>query len=458
MKWAKRLLGVAALVLVSGSVRPVLAQATGRVAVTVTDQLPVGFDFVGFPANCTAAGQTLTCVVDAADLQVADPPVVITVTVTAHPDIASGTYTNTAFVNTAEDPACVGTGCAPVCGASNNVACQDTDIRREASITIDKHDDVVGNVNPGDVFNYFITVTNPGPSTFLGDLTVTDDLPPELSLVSVDGGPQWSCAPVDPVICTFGLSLQAGQSTPTITIKVQLDPNFLGTSVFNQATGTATVDPPVPVQGLLRTEATTGAPGTVVTATDDETTSVVRNSDMAIVKSVSQATAASGGQFNWIFDVTNNGPETATNVVVNDSIPAAFEVLGAFPGAGLNCTNTTSSVQCTAASMAVGASVRVTVQVRVIAGTPAGTITNTATVSSDSVDSDPSNNSSSASIDVAAAESLGPVPPAQNPPGNTQLPRTGSDSGEPMRLAAMLLTAGALAVYVARRRRSVTTQ
>ena len=39
MKWAKRLLGVAALVLVSGSVRPVLAQATGRVAVTVTDSM-----------------------------------------------------------------------------------------------------------------------------------------------------------------------------------------------------------------------------------------------------------------------------------------------------------------------------------------------------------------------------------------------------------------------------------
>jgi len=108
--------------------------------------------------------------------------------------------------------------------------------------------------------------------------------------------------------------------------------------------------------------------------------------------------------------------------------------------------------------MAIGTSVRVTVQVRVVAGTPAGTVTNTATVSSDSVDSDPSNNSSSASIDVAAAESLGPVPPAQTPPGNTQLPRTGSDSGEPLQLAALLLTAGALATYVARRRRSVTTQ
>ena len=39
MKWAKRLLGVAGLVVVSGSVRPVLAQATGRVAAVVTDSM-----------------------------------------------------------------------------------------------------------------------------------------------------------------------------------------------------------------------------------------------------------------------------------------------------------------------------------------------------------------------------------------------------------------------------------
>jgi len=226
--------------------------------------------------------------------------------------------------------------------------------------------------------------------------------------------------------------------------------------VFNQATGTATVDPPVvAVAAPLRTQATTGAPGTVVTATDSETTSVVRNSDVSIVKSVSQATVAPGGEFNWILDVTNNGPETATNVVVDDSIPAAFEVVGAFPGAGLNCTNTSSAVHCTAATLANGATARVTIQVRVVTGALAGTITNIASASSDSTDSNPANNTASASIDVGASASLAPVPPGQTPPANTQLPRTGSDSGEPLRLAALVLITGALAVYIARRRRPV---
>ncbi|HZX53170.1 MAG TPA: LPXTG cell wall anchor domain-containing protein, partial [Ilumatobacteraceae bacterium] len=79
-------------------------------------------------------------------------------------------------------------------------------------------------------------------------------------------------------------------------------------------------------------------------------------------------------------------------------------------------------------------------------------------VSSDSVDSDPGNNTSSASIDVSAAASLAPVPPGQTPPANTQLPRTGNDSGEPLRLAGLMFIAGALAIYVARRRGSITTQ
>ena len=47
------------------------------------------------------------------------------------------------------------------------------------------------------------------------------------------------------MICTFDLDLQPGTSTASITIKVTLDPNFTGPSVFNQATATATVDPPV---------------------------------------------------------------------------------------------------------------------------------------------------------------------------------------------------------------------
>ena len=59
-------------------------------------------------------------------------------------------------------------------------------------------------------------------------------------------------------------------------------------------------------------------------------------------------------------------------MVVSDTIPAAFEVIGTFPAAGLGCTNTANSVQCTAASLANGATLHAVVQVRVAAAATPG--------------------------------------------------------------------------------------
>jgi uncharacterized repeat protein (TIGR01451 family) len=252
--------------------------------VTVTDQLPAGLSFVGFPANCDATGQTLTCIIDPALLHVADPAVVLTVTVRAAADTPAGTYTNLAYVDTPNDSACGGNGCVPVCAASlianvianNNVACANTTIALQAGVKIDKVDNVDAPVNPGATYSYFITVSNPGPSTFIGNLAITDDLPDELHLVSVTAAAPWSCVTADPVVCTYDGSLQPGPGAPVITITVTVDSSYLGDAVQNQARATAFVDPPTPPPPNDGTEVTTGPPGTKVTATDSETTPVVR--------------------------------------------------------------------------------------------------------------------------------------------------------------------------------------
>ena len=433
--------------------------------VTVTDQLPVGFDFVSYPTpSCTAAGQQLTCLVDPANLQVADGPFVITVTVKAHPDAASGTYTNMAYVDTADDPACLGTGCVPVCGTlSNNIACETTQLKRQAGITIDKVDNVTGAISPGATYSYFIKVGNSGPSTFLANLTMTDPLPAELFFVSVSAPSPWTCNNSNPVACTYGAVLQPGTFTPAVTITVQLDPAFTGTSIHNVATAVATVDAPGAnlLSSQLVVDAPAADPGTVVTATDDETTVIVRNANLSIKKTVSQASATAGDQFNWILDITNNGPDLATNVVVSDTIPAAFEVIGTFPSAGLGCTNTANSVQCTAASLANGVTVSAVVQVRVLAAATPGAVTNTATVVTDSTDPDTGDNTSSASITVTTAGSQAPVPPTPTPPASggssVSLPRTGNGSlSGPLTLAGFLFIGGIFSLVIARRRRAAT--
>jgi uncharacterized repeat protein (TIGR01451 family)/LPXTG-motif cell wall-anchored protein len=439
--------------------------ARANEVITVTDRLPVGFEFaLPLPGGCTSLGQELTCSLDPTALQVADPEVVIIVSVHARADATSGTYTNIAYVDTVEDPACVGQNCVPVCGApTNNIACATTQIIRQASLSIRKVADVAV-ISPGQVFNYTITVSNAGPSTFLANLVMTDPLPTGLIFRSVTPGADWSCTGGSTVICHYGLVLQPG-AAPPIVIQVQLDPAAGGSSINNQATATAIVEPPASV-GLALALALDAVPpppadpGTVVTATDDVTVVIVRSANLSIAKSVSQTTATAGDQFNWILDITNHGPDTATNVVVSDTIPAQFEVIGTFPTAGLSCTNTANAVQCTAAALANGATVRSIVQVRVLAAAAPGLVTNTATVTTDGSDSDTTDNTSSASITVTATANQAPVPtpdPGTVVSGGTTLPRTGNSSlGGPLTLAALMVAGGFASLVIARRRRDAT--
>ena len=411
---------------------------------TVTDVLPAGLEFVDFPGNCSVTGQTLTCGIDPALLHVADAAVVITITVQAAADATSGVYRNVAFVDTADDPSCLGADCVPVCipqVVNNNVACADTSVIRDAVLTIDKVDDV-DNVHPGGTYHYTITVANNGPSSFQPNTTMTDDLPASLSLVSVAAPAPWDCSDTDPIVCTLGESLLPGTSAPAITITVTLDASFLGDSVVNTAQAVATIDP-----------------SHAVTTMDTETTPVVRTANLSIDKSVTAETAFIGTTIDWVLLVTNHGPDTATDVVVSDVLPPAFTV-ASVTASGVSCTNTTQTVECTTATLANGASATITVRANVVGSVSTG-VTNTATVGSGATDPDLTDNSDSATVPVARVASGGPVPPPAAGAGvaaaEPQLPRTGGNSPVgPLTLASIMMAAGAVALVIGRRRRIAT--
>lgn len=424
--------------------------ATSTDPVTVTDRLPAGLEFVAYPSNCTPTGQDLVCDINPADLQVADPAVVIVVTVKASAGAAAGTYRNMAFVDTQDDPACVGGDCTPTCDStSNNIACATTEITRGATVTIDKADNVDAPVHPGDTFAYHITVGNSGPSTIL-DLAVTDDLPAGLILQSVSAAAPWSCNNADPVSCSYDQPLNPGDTAPVITINVKVDPAFLGTSIVNEASVVAIV-----------TAMTPQDPAIVSTAQDGQTTAVVRSADLSIDKSVSKTSAAIGDEFDWVLDITNHGPDIATNVAVHDAIPAAFQVMTVTP-TGAACTNTASSVDCTVATLANGGTAKVVVHVKVVATASPGATSNTATVSSDTADPNSGDNSDTASVTVTASSQETPVPPTSggsNGSGTPSLPRTGNGSlTAPLSLAGLLLTGGMISLVIARRRRAATAK
>ncbi|MEZ5298189.1 MAG: hypothetical protein R2697_18545 [Ilumatobacteraceae bacterium] len=152
--------------------------------VTVVDELPLPLQWVSFPDNCEQAGQTLTCDIDPTLMTVGADPVVITVTVRAPADAASGTYVNHVSVTTEDDPVCEPFGdCEPPpCEEAvnnNNVDCEPTPVDRQGAIQIVKTDNVADGVSvlPGQQYEYTLQVTNIGVSTILPGLVVTDDLP-----------------------------------------------------------------------------------------------------------------------------------------------------------------------------------------------------------------------------------------------------------------------------------------
>ena len=95
---------------------------------------------------------------------------------------------------------------------SNNVACASTDVLRQASITVDKVASVT-QVSPGQSYSYTMTVTNPGPSTFLANLKLTDDIPDGLHLDNVIAG-ETGAATTLILWCAPSCRLQPGITAP----------------------------------------------------------------------------------------------------------------------------------------------------------------------------------------------------------------------------------------------------
>ncbi len=417
--------------------------------VTVTDVLPTGLEWVTFPANCTQAGQTLTCSIDPALLPAGGAPVVINVTVRALPGADSGTFVNLASVTTQDDPGPEDPTC-PESPESNNVDCEETPVDREGDIQIIKTDDVSATVVPGQTFNYTLAVKNVGLSTILSGTEVTDDLPAQLSLVSVTGGAGWTCNNADPILCTYGPELAPGASAPDIVVQVRVNTDAQGTNILNNAVVTGAVDRDCPVvpSDLALVEGCN-----LVTDEDDENTPMVANADLAIVKTSSVEQIGPGGSFDWILDVTNNGPGAALSVVVSDTLPSTVTVKSV-SSAEFICANTGNEVTCTRASMAAGSTGRITIAVTVNSATAGGVTENVGRVESVTPDPDRTNNSDNDPVTIVVSEPPVVLPP---PPPEVTIPKTGGSVGGIVTSALWLLLAGGVLIVITRRRRSSDT-
>jgi uncharacterized repeat protein (TIGR01451 family) len=123
----------------------------------------------------------------------------------------------------------------------------------------------------------------------------------------------------------------------------------------------------------------------------------ISGTDLSISKLDSPDPVATGGALTYTITVSNAGPAAACLVTVTDALPAGVSFVSA-SGTGWNCSQSSGVVTCTSNSVAQGAAPAITIQVT--APNSPTTITNTATVSTNSFDPLSNNNSASATTTV----------------------------------------------------------
>ncbi|PZR09767.1 MAG: hypothetical protein DI539_21670, partial [Flavobacterium psychrophilum] len=186
--------------------------------------------------------------------------------------------------------------------------------------------------------------------------------------------------PIPAGITNFSWTGSNGSSGTNVALN-----NAIGLMAVNQVvTYTVTLDVPASYVGALTTQATVTSPNTVdpvpgcsqCTDTDNS----VQDADIVVVNTNNQATYVPGASTSYTVTVTNNGPAAATNVVVNNAVPAGVTN---FSWSGNGVPVTAGALNNTIGNMAVGQVVTYTVTFDVPAGYNAATLVSQTVVTSD---------------------------------------------------------------------------
>ncbi|WP_456378303.1 DUF7507 domain-containing protein, partial [Lutibacter sp.] len=243
-------------------------------------------------------------------------------------------------------------------------------VSNDADIVLTK---VVDNATPntGDTVTYTVTVRNNGPAKVTG-LIVTDALPAGLTygIVSPSDGiwtvPNWNVG-----------TLESGEEE-TIVIEAVVGMDQGGQTLTNTVSNS---------QDQLDSN---------LTEDDASETIVVTSSDLITVKTVSNSIPNEGEIITYTIAVTNNGPDTATNVSLIDNLPVGVTFVSYSTAEG---TYNYGSGLWTIGNIANGATATLNITATVDDGTLGQTITNTTNaVIADQSDPNPDNNIGSVSI------------------------------------------------------------
>jgi len=288
----------------------------------------------------------------------------LTVTVTASACASAGAVVgDTASVTQANEPDR---------DPNNDTVSEETTVRRETDLSLDKSDDGSDAV-AGTDFTYVLKVTNHGPSDSTA-ATVVDTLPTGWRLApSYNPRCRADASDAHLVTCTVE-PLRVGE-TATFTVTASVPPGAAPATASNVAQVTARE--PDPKDGNDE---------------DREPTDVIRQTDLALSKSDDGSDAVAGQNYTYTLEVTNLGPSDSTGATVVDVLPPGWTLAESSNSTCLGDSNDPQSVTCTVGVLPIGAKASFTITASLPPGAVPETVTNLATVTAHEDDPDDGNN------------------------------------------------------------------
>ncbi|MGH3737289.1 MAG: hypothetical protein ACRDT6_16990 [Micromonosporaceae bacterium] len=352
--------------------------------VVATDVLPDGVTYLSDTDDCTldAGTNTLTC-------DLGDMPDGATRSFTIKTRVGSGTVAGESDGTTRIENTVTVTTASVDTDASDNTATALTFVQEKADLALSKLCVPNRPMRAGETAKCTVYVDNYGPSharnatvtdthTSEGSFTITSAVPSQGSC-SVSGGT---------VTCNLGTVAAASPSEP--------GREWVEISI----TATEEVD----IDDVAKVVSSTPDPD-ISNNQREDTLSFSAVSDLAISKT-GPAAAVAGTEITYQLGVTNNGPSTATGVVIRDALPAGVSVVSVSGSGGATCNAGTpgdaqAPTWCSFGTLAPGASRTMSITVK-IAPDLLGMLHNDARAYSAVFDPDLANNLATVSTAVTA--------------------------------------------------------